>query len=204
MPYLICDKCNSYYEIQDRKEIDDLRFCECGKRLKYFDDHEEYINGQQHSKIPNTQIHDEKALLEHEMRILSSDKELSNGNITKQRMSEVVHREIQKWALIVIASGIIYLGLGYGVGYGDLTFILGFFQIILGIMLFSSLIGESNPSSKFYRAFLLIIGIFNVEITLVMVLLWLTDPKLFNPLAKAGFALIISGIMIWESLTFKR
>jgi len=40
MPYLICDKCNVYYEIEDEEEI--FEFCECGNRLKYYESLEEY------------------------------------------------------------------------------------------------------------------------------------------------------------------
>ncbi len=45
MPYLICDKCNVYYEIENPTEIGDFHTCECGNELQYFDTIEEYMYG---------------------------------------------------------------------------------------------------------------------------------------------------------------
>ena len=44
MPYLICDKCNVYYEIENRHEMDDFHTCECGNELKYYENIDEYMN----------------------------------------------------------------------------------------------------------------------------------------------------------------
>lgn len=44
MPYLICDKCNIYYEIENRHEMDDFHTCECGNELKYYETIDEYMN----------------------------------------------------------------------------------------------------------------------------------------------------------------
>lgn len=44
MPYLICDKCNVYYEIKNKQEINDFHVCRCGKELKYYKTIEEYMN----------------------------------------------------------------------------------------------------------------------------------------------------------------
>ncbi len=44
MPYLICDKCNIYYEIHKIEEIEDFSVCECGNELKFYETLEEYIN----------------------------------------------------------------------------------------------------------------------------------------------------------------
>ncbi len=44
MPYLICDKCNVYYEIENERELDDFHTCECGNELKYYDTIDEYMN----------------------------------------------------------------------------------------------------------------------------------------------------------------
>ena len=45
MPYLICDKCNVYYEIENKDEMNDFHTCECGNKLQYFDTIEEYMYG---------------------------------------------------------------------------------------------------------------------------------------------------------------
>ena len=44
MPYLICDRCNVYYEI-DEMEDEEEYFCECGNKLKYYETLEEYVGG---------------------------------------------------------------------------------------------------------------------------------------------------------------
>lgn len=44
MPYLICDKCNVYYEIENKREINDFHVCRCGNELKYYETIEEYMN----------------------------------------------------------------------------------------------------------------------------------------------------------------
>ena len=46
MPYLICNKCNVYYDIENKNEMDDFHTCECGNELKYFDTMEEYMYGE--------------------------------------------------------------------------------------------------------------------------------------------------------------
>ncbi len=46
MPYLICNKCNVYYEIEDKIEMGDFHTCECGNELQYFETIEEYMYGE--------------------------------------------------------------------------------------------------------------------------------------------------------------
>ena len=58
MPYLICDKCNLYYEIEDRTEMDDFHTCECGNELQYFNTIDEYMYGE--SKDPYSVDNNEK------------------------------------------------------------------------------------------------------------------------------------------------
>ena len=44
MPYLICNKCNVYYEIENKREMNDFHVCRCGNELKYYETIEEYMN----------------------------------------------------------------------------------------------------------------------------------------------------------------
>lgn len=44
MPYLICDKCNVYYEIENKREINDFHVCRCSNELKYYETIDEYMN----------------------------------------------------------------------------------------------------------------------------------------------------------------
>ena len=43
MPYLICDKCNVSYEIENISEMDDFHTCSCGNELKFYETVEEYM-----------------------------------------------------------------------------------------------------------------------------------------------------------------
>ena len=54
MPYLICNKCNIYYEIENIDNVPDT--CECGNPLKYYDAIEEYMNGGE-NKAYNAENH---------------------------------------------------------------------------------------------------------------------------------------------------
>ncbi len=38
MTYLICDKCNGYYELQPGESADDFDYCQCGGNLIHADD----------------------------------------------------------------------------------------------------------------------------------------------------------------------
>ena len=74
MPYLICNKCNVYYDIEDprkmkfsghqkskifecKSEMNDFHTCECGNELQYFNTMEEYMYGEpENSDIINNDI----------------------------------------------------------------------------------------------------------------------------------------------------
>ncbi|MGZ7067434.1 MAG: hypothetical protein ACXVHT_03965 [Methanobacterium sp.] len=51
MPYLICNKCDIYYEILNISEIKDFNKCECGNILKFYENIEDYINEEIDSSI---------------------------------------------------------------------------------------------------------------------------------------------------------
>ncbi len=38
MPYLICDKCKGYYELQEGESLDDFKACQCGGKLEYVEE----------------------------------------------------------------------------------------------------------------------------------------------------------------------
>ena len=46
MPILLCEKCNVYYEIDSKDEIADLKICECGNSLVYYDSVDEYLKNE--------------------------------------------------------------------------------------------------------------------------------------------------------------
>jgi hypothetical protein len=44
MPYMICKKCDIYYEIADESAEKDLKTCQCGFNMKFYDKLEDYLN----------------------------------------------------------------------------------------------------------------------------------------------------------------
>ncbi len=44
MPYMICKKCDIYYELADENAEKDLKICQCGSRMKYYEKLEDYLN----------------------------------------------------------------------------------------------------------------------------------------------------------------
>jgi|GEM_PF-3578559 len=47
MGYLICDKCGGYYKLKEGELADDFEECQCGGKLRYVDDIDEYLNDEQ-------------------------------------------------------------------------------------------------------------------------------------------------------------
>jgi len=47
MGYLICDKCKGYYKLKEGESIDDFDNCQCGGKLRYIDNIDEYLNDEQ-------------------------------------------------------------------------------------------------------------------------------------------------------------
>jgi hypothetical protein len=44
MGYLFCDKCGGYYKLQEGESEEDFDTCQCGGKLRYVDNLDEYIN----------------------------------------------------------------------------------------------------------------------------------------------------------------
>lgn len=42
MPYLICEECNGYYELQEGESPENFDHCQCGGNLKYFENMDDY------------------------------------------------------------------------------------------------------------------------------------------------------------------
>jgi hypothetical protein len=43
VPVLVCQKCQIYYEIDSKEELDDLSPCNCGEDLEYYESLDEYL-----------------------------------------------------------------------------------------------------------------------------------------------------------------
>ena len=44
MPFMICKKCDIYYELADENAEKDLKVCQCGSTMKYYGRLEDYLN----------------------------------------------------------------------------------------------------------------------------------------------------------------
>ena len=44
MPFMICKKCDVYYEIADESAEKDLKVCQCGLTMKYYERLEDYLS----------------------------------------------------------------------------------------------------------------------------------------------------------------
>lgn len=74
MPYLICNKCNTYYEIKGNDN--DLSACECGNPLKFYKSIEDYMNeGPQEGSNGIFYSINKKKLVYLEMSMLKEQKE---------------------------------------------------------------------------------------------------------------------------------
>ena len=165
---------------------------------------------------------DEKRLLELETEVLDISKQHTE-NLQKKPLSVDVQNDIRNWVLFIIIFGILNLVVGYRdsellVGYpsyGFLTFSLGFLMVLLGFMLFFTLIKGLNIKSKFLSGFYLIIAVLTAEMALNYVLISIITIKIsFNPystVAVPNFTefnvfiyLIFCAIFIWKSTTPKK
>lgn len=82
MPYLICDKCNIYYEIEKIEEMEEFHNCECGNELKFYDTLEDYMNEDPDSSIATEEESkgifysiNKKNLVDMQMNMLKDQKE---------------------------------------------------------------------------------------------------------------------------------
>ena len=47
MGYLVCDKCGGYYKLQEGKSAEDFETCQCGGKLRYVDNLDEYLTNRE-------------------------------------------------------------------------------------------------------------------------------------------------------------
>ncbi|MGB9937490.1 MAG: hypothetical protein ACPK7O_07195 [Methanobacterium sp.] len=78
MPYLICDKCDIYYEIEEIKEMNELSECECGNKLQLYETIDDYMNLEEPREEENQGIFNsvsKKNLVYLQMNMLKEQKE---------------------------------------------------------------------------------------------------------------------------------
>jgi superfamily II DNA helicase RecQ len=69
MPYMICKKCDVYYEIADEHAEKDLKICQCGFRMKLYDKLEDYLNSDEYNLNNNALSIMDKLIMDYESAI---------------------------------------------------------------------------------------------------------------------------------------
>jgi len=91
MPYLICDKCNIYYEIEDKNEMKNFHTCECGNELQYFNTIEKYMKRSRNITNSNTTsnfyTNSKKDILTFEAEIFRDHEEVKKEERSKRELN---------------------------------------------------------------------------------------------------------------------
>ncbi len=69
MPYMICKKCDVYYEIADEKAEKDLKTCQCGSKMKYYEKLEDFLNSKERKTNGNSIPVIERLVIDYESAI---------------------------------------------------------------------------------------------------------------------------------------
>ncbi|MFY9637702.1 MAG: RQC domain-containing protein [Methanobacterium sp.] len=93
MPYMICKKCDIYYELADENGEKDLKICQCGSRMKYYEKLEDYLNSME-CNINGTPLNN--------MDRLTMDYESAISRIVLQCLSEIpIDLGIKRFMLVL-------------------------------------------------------------------------------------------------------
>ncbi|HML04698.1 MAG TPA: nuclease-related domain-containing protein [Methanobacterium sp.] len=192
MPYLICEECNIYYEIEDDFDLRELENCgECGKKLKYYETIDEYYNESDQNQIdtedsysspvnesdehqPNNDAHQLSKTNENSQnKLIDTDDHYSPETNAKYNPKDTTGpyypqiNQTNNYNLIAI-SGFIILLLGIGVLI---------FAFMSPFLFLSQNIGTLNSTSSFQS---ILNGFTQVVMTYIL-----------------SFVLIISGLFIY-------
>jgi superfamily II DNA helicase RecQ len=69
MPYMICKKCDVYYEIADLNAKNDLKSCQCGSKMKYYEKLEHFLNSTERKNNGNSIPIIERLVVDYESAI---------------------------------------------------------------------------------------------------------------------------------------
>ena len=68
MPFMICKKCDVYYEIADENAEKDLKVCQCGFTMKYYERLEDYLSSTDFKTIEDLSVID-RLIMDYESAI---------------------------------------------------------------------------------------------------------------------------------------
>jgi hypothetical protein len=136
MGYLVCEKCGGYYKLQKGESPEDFDNCQCGGKLKYVDDLEDYPYNNKNST--------DNSLFQ-ESSSVADPEELSNSIINNPEM-DVLYTEtiVLRWLLI---------------------FFMFIFIFFVALLLYQSLIipNEVNPLINIILAIVVISILFSTN-----------------------------------------
>jgi hypothetical protein len=136
MGYLVCEKCGGYYQLQKGESPEDFDNCQCGVKLRYIDDLEEYPN--------NNKNLTDNSLVQQSYPPEDPDG-LSDSQITNPEMNVLYTETIAlRWLLI---------------------FFLFIFVFFVGLLLYQSLVipSEVNPLINIILAIVVVSILFSVN-----------------------------------------
>lgn len=145
MGYLICEKCEGYYELQKGEAADDFQSCACGGKLKYVKNLDESILKSDKSKKMSKCAYCGAENVNNDKFCGSCGKPLNMTVIPSKDASEInkTNKNIEKEdiKLLAIILGLITAIVGY---------ILNFFSYIIIPALFSGIVAGYYASSDNY------------------------------------------------------
>lgn len=131
MSYLICYKCDIYYEVENEEEARQFTHCECGEELVYFENLEDsYTQTEPVDELVNES--DNRSDNEFDSESSNQPDEptresMSNGSTHTEKKADQYKNDREKGNLLVYAGiGIFILGLITGLFYNFLFFLLVF------------------------------------------------------------------------------
>lgn len=134
MPYVICEKCGGYYELQVGESSDDFEACQCGGKLKYFENMDDYVqNEKRNYKIEKSRQYGDIGTYEHIKRDENySYLEKRDKKIDLSKSQNLVVNA----AFIILTFTIFPLKLGIGYNYFPFTLMAAFALILSGTLFY--------------------------------------------------------------------
>ena len=150
MGYLICDKCEGYYELKEGEAIDDFQSCACGGKLKYVKNLDKAILESDMLKKMSKCVYCGAENLNKDKFCGSCGKPLNiNDNLDKstKKVSGIIEANPNK---TVEKENINILAIIFGLITAIVVYFLNFFSFIIIPALFSGIVAGYYASSDNY------------------------------------------------------
>lgn len=176
MPYLVCEKCNGYYKLQDEESPEDFSLCQCGGKLEFTENTHENIQRDDRPKFicSNCMKENEEGIFcsycGGKLIAVKNGKAVSNINLNESKKIENLSNRVTKKDIREndisnesenFFDKISWIGILAGSGF----FLVSMFLLV--ILLFSSVYGykySNNFSGIIYQFITIIIVSFFIAI----------------------------------------